>query len=177
MTVYTLQDQYAGCAAESVYATGIPAARFFEYESETFQGKYARIESSGIRAGTRVERTDRWAVNFKGADGELKTEILDSGFGLLFWHMLGSYSAGTATGGWTPYTFQVGPLVGLSQTWQVGRVDVNGGMNPYTYEGGKVRTWELSNDVDGVLKFAYSLDFARETIGAGSGAYAQATPA
>lgn len=176
MTIFSVHDQYVGAVEESVYATGLAVSRFYEYTSETLAGTYSRIESSGMRAGAHVERVDRWAPNPKGATGEIKSEVLDSGFGLLFKHMLGSFSAGTAVSGWIPYTYTMGNLAGLSSTWQVGRVATDGSINPFTYEGGKVKTWELSNDVDGVLNFSVDLDFAKETIGAGSGAYALSTP-
>jgi hypothetical protein len=177
MTIYTLHDEYVGCIAEAG-GYNVPAAvsRFFEFSSESITGKYSRIESAGIRAGTRVERTDRWAVNPKGADGDLKFEVLDSGFGLLFQHALGTFSAGTPTGGFTPYTFTMGNLQGLSTTWQVGRVDTSGALNPFTYTGGKVKTWEISNALDGVLNMDLSMDFAAENQGAGTGPLAVSTP-
>jgi len=173
---YTLHDEYIGCVAEGTYATGAAVARFFEFSSETISGKYQRVEAAGIRAGSRVERTDRWAPNPKGADGDLKFEVLDSGFGLLLQHALGAFSAGTASGGFTPYTYTMGTLLGLSTTWQVGRVDTSGNLNPFTYEGGKVKTWEISNALDGVLNLDLSVDFAKETMGAGAGQYAVSTP-
>lgn len=177
MTIYTVHDQYVGCSEEASgsYATGVAVSRYYEYVSETLAGTYGRIEAAGMRAGTRVERTDRWAPNPKGAGGEIKTEILDSGFGLLFKHMLGTASVGTAVSGFTPMTFTMGNLQGLSTTWQVGRVSSDGAINPFTYEGGKIKTWELSNDVDGVLNYSVDLDFARET-NTGSGVYALSTP-
>lgn len=176
MTTYTLHDQLLGCAEESTYNTGIAPSRFFEFESESLTGKYMRIEAKGVRAGQRVQRTDRWAPNPKGADGTLKLEVLDSGFGLLFKHMLGAFAAGTATGGFTPYTFTMGPLTGLSTTWQVARYSTDGALTPYTYTGGKVHNWELQAAVDQVLNLSLSLDFAAEKIGAGTGAFALATP-
>lgn len=177
MTIYTLHDEYVGCIAESGgYNTPAAVSRFFEFSSESLSGKYSRVEGAGIRAGSRVERTDRWAPNPKGADGDLKFEVLDSGFGLLLQHALGTFSAGTAVSGFTPYTFTMGALAGLSSTWQVGRVDVAGGMNAFTYTGGKVKSWEISNAVDGVLNLDLGMDFASETQGTGTGAFAQSAP-
>lgn len=173
---FTLHDEYIGCVAEGSYNTATAVARFYEFSSESLSGKYSRVEAAGIRAGSRVERTDRWAVNPKGADGDLKFEVLDSGFGLLLQHALGTFSAGTVTGGFTPYTFTMGNLQGLSTTWQVGRVDTSGALNPFTYTGGKVKTWEISNAVDGVLNMDLGMDFAVEYQGAGAGPQAVSTP-
>jgi hypothetical protein len=176
MTIYTVHDSYLGMVAESAYATAVAPARFFEIENETIAGKYNRIDAKGVRAGNRVLRTDRWAPNFKGADGTVKLEVQDSNFGLLFQHALGSFSAGAPVGGFTPYTFTIGSLAGLSSTWQVGRYDTSGGLTPFTYSGGKIHNWELQSAVDGVLGMSLGLDFATETPAAGTGAFALATP-
>jgi hypothetical protein len=176
MGTNTVLDSLLGMSAETVYATGVPVSRFFELETESISGKYPRIDAKGVRAGSRVMRTDRWQPNPKGADGTVKLEVLDSGFGLLFKHMLGTASIGAPSGGFTPQTYTIGSLLGLSSTWQAARYSTDGNLTPFTYMGGKVHNWELQSAVDGVLGLSLSLDFATETIGAGSGATALATP-
>jgi hypothetical protein len=176
MTVYSVHDSFLGMAEETAYDTPIAPARFFELQTESFSGKYSRIDAKGVRAGNRVLRTDRWAPNFKGADGSVKLEVLDAGFGLLLKHMLGAVATGTPTGGFTPYTATLGTLTGLSTTWQAGRYDTSGGLTPFTYTGGKVHNWELAAAVDGILELTLNMDFAEEHIGPGAGALALATP-
>jgi hypothetical protein len=176
MGTYTVHDSYLGMSAETTYATGVAASRFFEFETESITGKYNRIDSKAARAGTRVLRTDRWAPNPKGADGSIKLEVLDSGFGLLLKNMLGAVSLGIVTGGYTPMTFTIGSLLGISSTWQVGRYSTDGSLTPFTYMGGKCHNWELQSAVDGILGLTLNIDFATETIGAGSGATALSTP-
>jgi hypothetical protein len=90
--------------------------------------------------------------------------------------MMGTLSSGAPTGGFITHTATLGDLNGKSFTAQVGRVDNTGTKIPFTYEGGKVKEWELSNAVDELLNLSVSLDFAKETIGAGTGAYVLATP-
>jgi hypothetical protein len=175
MPNYTVHDSYLGMVAETVYATAVAPARFFEIENETIAGKYARIDAKGVRAGNRVLRTDRWAPNPKGADGTVKLEVQDTNFGLLFQHALGAFSAGTPTGGYTTYTFTIGTLTGLSSTWQVGRYSTDGNLTPFTYSGGKIHNWELTSAVDGVLGMSLGLDFAAEAS-TGTGAFALAVP-
>lgn len=176
MTVYSVHDSYLGMGEETAYDTPIAPARFFELQTESFAGKYTRIDAKGVRAGNRVLRNDRWAPNFKGADGTVKLEVLDSGFGLLLKHMLGAIATGTPTGGFTPYTATIGTLTGLSSTWQAGRYATDGTLTPFTYSGGKVHNWELSAAVDGILELSLAMDFAEEHIGAGAGPLALATP-
>src|SRR5262249_11549980 len=150
MGTKTVHDSFIGMSAETAYATGVAVSRFFELENESISGKYGRIDAKGVRAGTREMRVDRWAPNPKGEDGTVKLEVLDSGCGLLFQHMLGAVSLGTPTGGYTPMTFTIGSLLGLSSTWQAGRYSTDGNLTPFTYQGGKVHNWEMQSAVDGV---------------------------
>ncbi|MEU9975090.1 phage tail tube protein [Streptomyces sp. NPDC051014] len=172
----TIHDSYFGAADETTYGTAVASSKFFEFTDEGIEGKYERIESEAIRAGTRVLRADRFTPNAKGAEGDVKMEVLSGGFDFWLKHMLGTVSSGAPSGGFTTYTATLGDLNGKSFTAQVGRVDNTGTKTPFTYEGGKVKEWELSNAVDELLKLSLTMDFAKETIGAGTGAYALGTP-
>jgi hypothetical protein len=172
----TIHDSYFGVIDEVTYGTAVAPANFFEFTDEGIEGKYERIDSEAIRAGTRVLRSDRFSVNPKGAEGDVKMEVQSKGFDFWLKHMMGTLSSGAPSGGFITHTATLGDLNGKSFTAQVGRVDNAGTKTPFTYEGGKVKEWELSNAVDELLKLSVSLDFAKETIGAGSGAYATATP-
>lgn len=168
-------DAQLGFADESTYGTAVPVDRFFEFNSFTVKSDNARIESAGLRSGSRVLRSDRWVPNPKGAAGDVTMEVLDKSFGFFLKHMLGTVDVGAPADGLTPFTATVGNLNGKSFTAQVGRPGADGTVYPFTYEGGKVASWELSNDVDGLLMLSLSTDFARE-VTTGSGAYAlQAT--
>lgn len=172
----SIHDSYLGVAEEVTYGTAVAPARFLEMVSEGLAGKYERIDSEAFRAGQRVLHKDRFAVNPKGGEGDLKLEGQDSSFGLLLKHALGAVSTGAPSGGFTPHTFTVGDIKGKSLTVQVGRADNTGTIQVFTYEGGKIKSWELSNAVDGVLNVSLDMDFEKETIGAGAGAYALSTP-
>jgi hypothetical protein len=169
-------DQFVGLAGESTYGTLVAPASFYEFQSEGISGKYERIESEAVRAGTRVLRNDRWAPNPKGAEGDLKLEVLDKGFDLLLKHMLGAEALGTPAGGFQTNTYTVGDLKGKSLSTQIGRADNTGTIIPFHYKGGKVKGFELSNAVDGILNLSLDMDYAGELIGAGAGAQALATP-
>ncbi|MFF1776952.1 phage tail tube protein [Streptomyces virginiae] len=172
----TIHDSFFGVADESTYGTAVAPTKFYEFTDEGVEGKYERIDSEAIRAGTRVLRSDRFAPNPKGAEGDVKMEVVSGGFDFWLKHMMGGLSSGAPSGGFITHTATVGDLNGKSFTAQVGRVDNTGTKVPFTYEGGKVKEWELSNAVDELLKLSVGLDFAKESIGAGSGAYALATP-
>ncbi|GAB3847276.1 hypothetical protein GCM10029963_28440 [Micromonospora andamanensis] len=172
----SIHDSYLGIAEETTYGTAVAPTRFLEMRSETLAGKYERIDSEGYRAGQRVLHKDRFQPNPKGAAGALNLEGMDAGMGLLFEHAFGAVSSDEPEGGFTTHTFTVGDLKGKSLTVQVGRVDNAGQLHPFTYSGGKIASWELTNAVDGVLQASFEMDFAAEHIGAGAGAYAVATP-
>jgi hypothetical protein len=172
----TIFDQYFGVSDETTYGTAVAPTKFYAFQSEGIEGKYERIESEAIRAGARVLRTDRFAVNPKGAEGDVKLEVLSGGYDFWLKHMMGTLVTGTPAGGFTTYTATLGDINGKSFTAQVGRVDNTGTLFPFTYEGGKVKEWEIANAVDELLTLSCTMDFAKETIGAGTGAYAAATP-
>lgn len=172
----TVHDQYVAVVDEVSYGTAILPTKAFEFQSEGVEGKYERIDSESVRAGSKALRSDRFAVNAKGAEGELKMEFLSGGFDFWLKHMFGAVSTGAPAGGFTTHTATLGTLNGKSFTAQVGRATNAGVLEAFTYEGGKVKDWELSNSVDELLNLSVSCDFAKETIGAGTGAYAAVTP-
>lgn len=165
----TVHDQFVGAADETTYATGVAPDNFFEVVSEDVSGVYERIESEAIRGA--ILREDRFAPNPKGAEGSLEIEVKDKGFDFWLKHMLGAVSVATGT-----HTATLGSLSGTSFTYQAARyaseLDT---LIPFSYHGGKVAEWELSCEVDAIVKANLTLDFATEVIN-GSGADALATP-
>jgi hypothetical protein len=151
-----------GVIKESTYNTPLAVTRFYEFNKESIAGNYDRIESAGLRAGTRVQRSDRWVPNFKGAKGSVELEVQSKGFGFWLEPMLGTVASGTVTDANYTHTGTIGSLTGKSFTAQVGRPDITQTVNPFTYGGGKVMSWELSNSVDGLLKANLEMDFASE---------------
>lgn len=172
----SIHDSYLGIAEESTYGTAVAPTRFLEMVSEGLAGKYERIDSEAFRAGQRVLHRDRFQPNAKGAEGDLKLEVQDGSFGVLLKHMLGNISSGAPVGDFTTHTATVANLTGKALTVQVGRTDNLGNLHPFTYEGVKIKEWELSNETDGILELSLDLDAEAEFIGVGGGAYAVATP-
>lgn len=157
-----------GFVDEVTYDTPVAVTKFFEFTKEGIEGKYERIDSKALRAGTRVLRSDRFQVNPKGASGSVEFEVLNKGFGFFLKHMLGTVDT-TGTGPYV-HTGTVGSLTGDFFTCQVGRTMVGTETaTPFTYSGGKVTSWELSNSVDGILTLALNMDFATEAY-SGAGA-------
>lgn len=157
-------------ADETVYGTAVAPTDFFEIGSESVNPSYERIESAGIRGP--VLRADRFAPNPKGAAGDFQCDVLDMGFDFWLPHMFGSVTS-TGDGSTTPIvaTATPGTLAGTSFSLQVARYgSVADALIPFTYSGGKVASWELSAEVDGILQGKLTCDFSTETVnGAGAG--------
>ena len=151
-----------GFAQETTWGVYKVPDHFLEFESESLVQSRARVESTGLRQNNRVLRTDRWAQGKVDISGDITFEVANKGFGLLFKNLLGA-SSSVADGLGTHWTFAYGDPYGLGMTLQVGRPDVSGTVQPFTYTGCKVDSWEFSNAVDGILLCKTTWDGQAET--------------
>lgn len=151
-----------GVKAETTYNTGVTVDKFFEFNSESITAELGRVESSGIRAGTRAMRSDRRVPYVMGAGGALEMDVMSRGFGFWLDKCLGAVSTGSPaeTVVYT-HTGTVGSLTGKFFTAQVGVPQVGGGtITPKTATGGKVKSFELSCATGEALKLNVDCDFA-----------------
>jgi tail tube protein len=135
-----------GVAEETTYGTPVTPTRFYEFTKETLKQDIKRIESAGLRAGTRIQRSDRWVPGVKSVGGVVTMELADRSFGLWWKHALGSVASAQPDAGGNPtvwrHTFTPGDLpVGL--TAQVGRTGMDSTTRAFTYHGCRVNEWEL----------------------------------
>lgn len=150
-----------GFAAEATYGTYVVPTRFLEVRSEGLTFNRETIQSEGIRKGSTVRRTGRWAVNKKGGGGQLTMELANKGFGLLLKHALGAVAITTPPGATLArqHRHTLGHLDDLSLTAQKAFPDTATGTDrPFTFLGCVITEWELSVDVDGLLMFNPTLD-------------------
>ena len=172
-------DATCGIKKESSYGTAVVVDRWLELSKESIQGDYARIESDGIRSGARARRANRFVPWIKGAKGDLEIDLLSAGHGLLLEAMLGSVSATGPSDSAYTYTAVPGSLHVKSWTMQIGRPDLNDVIYAFTYNGGKIDSWELSSKPDELLSLKSTWDFAGESAGTavtGAGATARQLP-
>lgn len=148
--------------AESTFNTAVTPTRTYEFNSEGIEESHGRVESEALRTGQFTGRSDRWTPYFVGAAGPVQMDVLTKGFGILLEHMLGDVAtAAVGPDGEYVHTATFADLFGKSLTAQVNRPFNPSGTNqPFTYAGGKVTEWELSNSVDGNLVLDLGLDFA-----------------
>lgn len=152
-----------GVAEEATYGTAVVPARFAEFDSENITATYGRIESNGLRPGRMYRSDTRFTTFPEGAAGDLTMEVGSKGFGLWLKHMLGSIAM-TAGAAGEVNTFTASPATApLSLTVQVGRPFYDdSAVQPFTYTGGKVTSWELGNAVNQNLIAKLSMDFQSE---------------
>lgn len=145
--------------AESAYGTPVTVDRAYEFNTESISHDLVEIGSGGLGRGT-VLRSDRVKSFTRNHSGDIEMDVLNKNFGLLFQHMLGQNTVTGATANKT-HTCVLDSLAqqGKFMTVQVGRPDVGGTVRAFTYEGGKITSWELMCDVDGPLKLKTSWDF------------------
>lgn len=152
-----------GFAEESTYGTSVTPNKFTEFNSESITATYGRIESDGLRPGRLYRSDSRFTTYVEGASGDIELEVGSKGFGIWLKHMLGSISTGVLTDSTYTHTAVPGDLKGKSLTVQVGRPFYDeSAVQPFTYLGGKITEWELSNSNDSNLMCALGMDFADE---------------
>lgn len=142
-----------GLAESSTFGTFQTPTRFLEFNEESIEYQIERVESPGLRASNRVLRTDRYAPGQKRVEGSITLEPATKGFGMVLKHALGSASISTPSGATNArlHAHTLGDIYGTSLTVQVGRPDVSGTVQPFTYLGCRVDTLSLTSSVDELL--------------------------
>lgn len=153
-------DFQLGVIKEVTYGTPLTVTRFFEYNepSTPITPAVARTRGNPLRTGGRFRRGDRTVPYFDRASGTISLDVMDKGFGFWLEHMLGS----VATTGAGPYTHTAtdGAINGKSFTAQFNYPFNPSATNqPFTFAGGKVNSWTLSNSVEGMLVCELECDF------------------
>lgn len=161
MTIRSGLGASVGYAAETTYGTYVAPTRHLEFRSEALDFNRDTIQSEGIRRGSTVQRTGRWARNLKGGGGALAFELANKGFGLILKHAMGAAATSTPVG-WTNgrrHTLTLGDLDDLSLTIQKGIPDTDDGtVHAYSFLGCVVTDFEIGVDVDGLVLLTVTID-------------------
>ncbi len=136
-----------GLAPESVYGTYVAPTKFYEFVSESLALNIDRIESSGIRADSRVMRSDDWTPGNSWIEGDIELELSTKNWAFLFGHILGGTVVTTGAGPYVHTYSGPGSLTGKSLSAQIGRPSTDGTVRAFSLAGCKVNSFELSCDV------------------------------
>jgi hypothetical protein len=164
----TTMNTQLGVVDEATYGTPLTVTRFFEFNSEGVKVQQGRVESAGLRSGTRVLRSDRFEPFRIGAAGPITFDVPTKGFGYFLKHMLGQVATVGPTDSNYTHTGTVASLLGKFFTTQLNRPFNPAGTNQaFTYEGCKITKWELGCDLDGVLVCTLQIDAEDESTAVG----------
>lgn len=141
-----------GYAIETTPGTAVTVSRFFPLVSESINQKIERVESKSIIAGARTWRSAQWAPGNITVNGQVQHELDNLSIGMLLRAMFGA----VVTSGAGPYThtFTPGDLTDDSLTIQIGRPDITGVVQPFTYRGAQVTTWDIDATAGAIVQFA-----------------------
>jgi hypothetical protein len=139
----TPQDSSVGLAIESTYKTGVTVARWLEFLDESLTFNKNVKQGMGLRVGTRVARSGRRVVPTADAGGDISLEALSKGMGLLWQACFGSGVSTLVSGSTQQQVFTLADIP-PSATIQKGLVQAGGTVDPYTFLGGMVESFEIS---------------------------------
>ncbi len=159
-------DAQIGFAAESTWGTAVTVTRFLEFNTESMKFEPTWLEPVGLRAGTKHKRVSRIRQSRKSVSGDIEMDVATLGMGLLVKHMLGSTVTTPTLVAGTAYKQVHTPsgFLGLGLTAQVGRPEPSSGtVQPFTYSGCKVSSWEFMCEDNATPSLKLSLVGRQET--------------
>src|SRR5687767_7661684 len=147
---------------ESTWGTAVTPTKAYKFVDLVVAQEIARIESEGIQADVRVDRSDDWVPGTRKVAGDVVLELSSKNWAFLFGHMFGG-TATTSGSGPFSRTYTPGDLTGKGLTVQGGIPDVSGTVNPFTWSGCKIASWQLSSEVGKLARVTLSLVGKDET--------------
>lgn len=173
MPLGTGLDAQVGLAKESGHGTYTAPTHFLEFNSASIEPTVTKLYSMALGSG-RLQRTSRRRTYVTGGSGTLEIDAVNRGIGLLLELMFGSVvTAQVSTTDEYTHTFTPDEdgKRGLSATVQVGvpTTEASDNVKAFSYVGGKITGWELSAQLDEILKISTTWDFksvtTAETLG------------
>lgn len=132
-----------GYKQETTWGTAVTPDTFVPFLSESLKYDPGILTSNGIITGTLLTRESQVTNGKITAGGDIQLEMYDRSVGVLLYHALGSVTTTATTAPYT-HTMSVSSLFGKGLTVQVGRPDKTGTVQPFTYSGCKVASWEVA---------------------------------
>lgn len=146
-----LTDVSLGLANEATPGTFVTPARFPEPLPVKAGWRKSVQQGKGMRVASRVARSGRRVVTIGDGDLTSEIELATRGFGLLWESALGAGTSTLVLGSTYQQLFTLATGITLpSRTLQTGTVDATGTVNPVSYLGCAVDTWELTIPNDGI---------------------------
>lgn len=152
-------DDILGVAEEVTVGTFVTPATWFEFNEGTIEPNVVKLYSRPRGAGP-YQKGSRVRTKMIGGTGKIGVDVVNMGMGKLLKHCFGAaVSAQVDTTTEYTQTFTPGPNLGMGLSVQLGQATTGGVIVPFNGAGGKVTGWELSSDLNDILKLAMDLDF------------------
>lgn len=158
-----------GIAQESTPGTIVSPTRWNEFNSESLGLEKSTIQGQGLRGGGLYPRGSRRAYTGRNAGGDVEMDVATRGMGLWFKNALGAGASTLISGSSYQQVFTPASLNGLSFTTQKLVPNSAGTLVPFTYNGCKILSWELSCEVGGILTLRVTIDAWDEVTSTGAG--------
>lgn len=160
-------DAQLHVGVETTYGTAVTPTRSFEPYSDNAKRMQDYLESAGMRAQMETIRSDRRREVNMGGEDSLEFDVMNKGFGMFFRAMLADSTiaqVGTTTA-YTQTHSSTHEASATPLTVQWGRPPISGSVVPFTYGGGMVTSWTLSQSVGDLLKLSLEMDYQDSTTG------------
>lgn len=167
-----------GVSTEGTVGTYQAPTTFIEFTSESLRLVKDYIRTSGLRAGRAFQSENLHVPTTRRVEGSLNFDVQDQGLGKFLNLLHGNtVTPASLTGGLYRQTHNIGLTdpYGKALGIQVGRPDVAGTVQPFSYLGCKVAAVTFSLERGGVVTAEVSIDGMDETTSESLGAATYAT--
>lgn len=142
---------------ESTYGTAVAGTTAYEFTDEKFDYKPNRKQGMGLRVSSRIARSGRRVETTKQGEGSLEVEATTKGMSRLLEAALGSGTATLVSGTTYQHNYILADTP-PSVTIQKSVVEAGGTIDPYTFAGCMVSSWEFNAPNDDIAKFSFDFD-------------------
>ncbi len=160
-------------------APTLTSPKTYEFKNESLKLKKNTVQGQGLhgKVGTLplYDRTARRVLTTYDAAGNIVMDLPGNQLGFWLQHMIGSYGQTLATPteigttGVFTQVHQPGSLQGHSFAVQKGVPATDGTIEPFTYVGCKVESWQITCEVNQIAELQLTLDARNELAGSGNG--------
>jgi hypothetical protein len=157
----------AGAKRETVFGTFVAPDAFYEFDSETMARQPNYLTSTGLRSGRMAAPVGRHKATTRSATGEITMKVPNKGFGrwldLLHGNVVVPEKIEATAAYKQLHKIGASAPIGKSLSLQIGKPDVAGVVQPFSYPGSKITQMVLSCDLGAELMAAISIN-ARDEV-------------
>jgi len=153
----TTQDASIGFGVETTYKTGVTPTRWLEFTEESLDWNKNVKQGQGLRVGTRVARSGRRVVPSADGGGDFTVEAFSKSLGLMLEGCMGGAVSTNVAGATYQQVFTLADTL-PSWTVQKGVVEVDGTVDPITFLGAMVESFDIEFSNQDICMIKPTLD-------------------